>query len=135
MHVTPLTSHTILTAKWRYVSVWGMHKVGEPFGCAKLIVVVVQCVSCLSHHCKAVLSVDELMERFRANLVISGDVPPFVEDTWTEVSIGDFHFEVHSLHPCVRVRVRVRVRVCAHMVQSMACNPPTRCNQTSHHTQ
>ena len=43
---------------------------------------------------QAVLSVDELMGRFRANLIIKGDAPPFVEDTWTELSIGDFRFEV-----------------------------------------
>lgn len=62
---------------------------------------------------QAVLSVEELMGRFRANLIIKGDddAPPFVEDTWTELSIGDFHFEVQSLHP----------HLCIHTCVDMLC--------------
>ena len=58
---------------------------------------------------QAVLSLDELMGRFRANLIIKGDAPPFVEDTWTELSIGDFHFEVRSLHPHVCIHTYIHV--------------------------
>ena len=72
------------------------------------------------------------MERFRANLIVGGDAPPFVEDTWTEVSIGAFHFKVHSLHTHTCVHVCVRARVwCGVFVR--VCYPPVACDQTSHH--
>ena len=69
---------------------------------------------------QAVLSVDELMGRFRANLIIKGDAPPFVEDTWTELSIGDFHFEVRSLHPhmCIHTYVHTCVTCYVHACSS-----------------
>ena len=34
------------------------------------------------------------IERFRANVVIDGDLEPFVEDTWATVRIGDVAFRV-----------------------------------------
>lgn len=37
------------------------------------------------------------IERFRPNLVIDGDLEPFVEDTWQTVCIGDVVFDVAKL--------------------------------------
>ncbi|MGA8046108.1 MAG: MOSC N-terminal beta barrel domain-containing protein [Dermatophilaceae bacterium] len=34
------------------------------------------------------------MERFRPNLVVDGDLTPFVEDGWTSVCVGDVKFDV-----------------------------------------
>lgn len=34
------------------------------------------------------------MERFRPNLVVDGDLPPFAEDGWTSVCVGDVRFDV-----------------------------------------
>lgn len=37
------------------------------------------------------------MERFRANVVVDGDLEPFVEDGWSHVTIGDVRFRVSEL--------------------------------------
>ncbi len=43
------------------------------------------------------------MERFRPNLVIGGDLKPWVEDQWQQFSIG--HFTFRSTKPCGRCQV------------------------------
>ena len=40
------------------------------------------------------------MLRFRPNLVVDGDYPPHVEDSWQQIRIGDAIFDVAK--PCVR---------------------------------
>lgn len=37
------------------------------------------------------------MERFRPNVVVDGDLEPFVEDTWAAVRIGMVDFRVSEL--------------------------------------
>ena len=37
---------------------------------------------------------DKLVDRFRANLVVTGEDVPFAEDTWKTVQIGNLVFEV-----------------------------------------
>lgn len=37
------------------------------------------------------------MARFRPNLVVDGDLPPFAEDRWSTVRVGDVHFRVSEL--------------------------------------
>ena len=48
-------------------------------------------------------TVSDLTERFRANLVVSGSIPPFSEDGWKYVSIGSKTFNV--LGPCTRCQM------------------------------
>ena len=46
------------------------------------------------------------MERFRPNLVLDGDLEPFVEDDWTRVCVGDVPFDVaKSIDRCVLTTV------------------------------
>uniref|UniRef100_A0A8C5PJC6 Molybdenum cofactor sulfurase n=1 Tax=Leptobrachium leishanense TaxID=445787 RepID=A0A8C5PJC6_9ANUR len=45
---------------------------------------------------------EELIQRFRANLVIDGSLP-FEEEEWSEVFIGDIHFKV--LRKCTRCQI------------------------------
>jgi uncharacterized protein len=40
------------------------------------------------------------MQRFRSNVVIDGDMPPFAEDSWRRVRIGEVEFDL--VKPCVR---------------------------------
>ena len=40
------------------------------------------------------LSVDELAERFRANLFVTGSSEPYEEDKWTRGQIGNLNFTV-----------------------------------------
>ncbi|EDO48957.1 predicted protein, partial [Nematostella vectensis] len=49
-----------------------------------------------------VLAVDNILDRFRANLVISGE-KPFDEDSWQFMKIGQEHFEFQSV--CTRCRM------------------------------
>eukprot|EP00117_Sycon_ciliatum_P003304 scpid8010/ scgid6098/ Molybdenum cofactor sulfurase; Molybdenum cofactor sulfurtransferase len=49
------------------------------------------------------LSANQLLERFRGNLVISGSGVPYEEDTWTHGQIGDLNFK--SVGPCTRCRM------------------------------
>lgn len=49
------------------------------------------------------LKVPVTMERFRPNLVVSGDLPPWHEDTWQGLHIGDWTFR--SPKPCGRCEV------------------------------
>ncbi|MEO1620269.1 MAG: MOSC N-terminal beta barrel domain-containing protein [Cyanobacteria bacterium J06632_3] len=43
------------------------------------------------------------MDRFRPNLVISGDLPPHAEDSWKRIRIGDAIFTVAK--PCARCSI------------------------------
>jgi molybdenum cofactor sulfurtransferase len=52
---------------------------------------------------ESVHTVSDLTERFRANLVVSGSIPPFSEDGWKYVSIGSKTFNV--LGPCTRCQM------------------------------
>ena len=40
------------------------------------------------------------MRRFRPNVVVGGEMPPFIEDTWTIVQVGGVHFRMGE--PCDR---------------------------------
>jgi uncharacterized protein len=40
------------------------------------------------------------MRRFRPNVVVQGEIPPFIEDTWTTVQVGGVQFRVGE--PCDR---------------------------------
>ena len=42
------------------------------------------------------MGLDELIDRFRTNLIISGGIP-FEEDSWSSVTIGDEEFKVGTL--------------------------------------
>ena len=49
------------------------------------------------------------MERFRPNLVLDGDLEPFVEDGWTRVCVGDVPFDVAKcIDRCVLTTVDPR---------------------------
>ena len=94
------------------MSVCLVRLIAQSVGYYKHNSIAIQCLPFLSQNMKAVLSVDDLVQRFRANLVVGGDAPPFLEDMWTEVSIGNLHFEVQSLYTCVHVCVCVCMCVC-----------------------
>jgi uncharacterized protein YcbX len=54
------------------------------------------------------LSTDLDLRRFRTNIHLELDAPPFAEETWEgrQIQIGDITFEL--LHPCVRCVIPTR---------------------------
>jgi len=65
--------------------------------------------------CFVILSAaDELIERFRPNLVVKTSVA-FEEETWSTIMIGDNIFKVGELHTCCRLDI---IYVC---LSSLSC--------------
>jgi hypothetical protein len=58
-------------------------------------VVTVPSLRLLADRCG--LPLDETRARFRPNLVLEGDFPPFAEDTWQRICVGDTTFRVTGL--------------------------------------
>ncbi|XP_026286386.1 molybdenum cofactor sulfurase 3 [Frankliniella occidentalis] len=60
-----------------------------------------------------------LVDRFRANLVLGGEIPPFAEKDWIEIKIGSQRFTVDG--PCTRCGV-----VCVDQATGLRTNEPLR---------
>lgn len=87
---------------------------------AQFLMVSAESVSWLAEQIQDDLCIREgLVDRFRANLIIEGPIPPFSEKKWSKIKIGTQHFSVDG--PCTRCGV-----VCVDQATGERTNEPLR---------